>query len=148
MPLLPRGGDMKRTTFASLVLMAALTPFPIAAEDSMKVHIPFNFTVGERSLPAGNYTLNTQIAPGAVLIRSNEDMKNAVMLLTTGVSSRKVSEDARLVFQRYGESYFLSQLWKPGYDVGRQFPQSKLEREAASGASHGETVVMASTKKH
>ncbi len=75
-------------------------------------------------------------------------MKNAVMLLTTGVSSRKVSEDARLVFQRYGESYFLSQLWKPGYDVGRQFPQSKLEREAASRASHGETIELASTKQH
>jgi hypothetical protein len=138
---------MKRTTLSSLVLMAALTAFPIAAQDSMNVHIPFNFSVGERSLPAGNYTLNTQIAPGAVLIRSNDDMKNAVMLLTTGVSSRKVSEDARLVFQRYGESYFLSQLWKPGYDVGRQFPESKLQREVASRASQ-QTVLRASTTKH
>jgi hypothetical protein len=37
---------------------------------------------------------------------------------------------ATLVFHRYGDQYFLFQVWPAGEQTGRQFFKSKAEREA------------------
>jgi hypothetical protein len=37
----------------------------------------------------------------------------------------------RLVFNKYGETYFLSQVWSPGYSQGRALNKSKTEDEIA-----------------
>jgi hypothetical protein len=53
------------------------------------------------------------------------------MVLTHGARAASGVE-GKLVFSRYGDRYFLSQVFSAGSGVGRQIPKSKLERELAS----------------
>ncbi len=36
------------------------------------------------------------------------------------VQANRISVDGKLVFNRYGEFYFLSQVWTPGEEIGRK----------------------------
>jgi hypothetical protein len=45
------------------------------------------------------------------------------------VVSLNTTSRAKLVFHRYGDQYFLYQVWAAGATSGRQFPKSRSERE-------------------
>ena len=47
--------------------------------------------------------------------------------------------EGRLVFNKYGETYFLSQVWTPGYSQGGALTKSKTEREIARTTSPAQT---------
>ena len=52
---------------------------------------------------------------------------------------------AKLVFEKYGNEYFLAQIWDGQSHTGIAFPESKREKELqiASNASQPEAVVIA-----
>ena len=54
------------------------------------------------------------------------------MLTTIGVHAGKTSDVGKLVFNRYGDQYFLSKIWPPSSDTGRELTKSSLEREVAA----------------
>lgn len=72
--------------------------------------IPFSFNVGKTTMPAGKYTI-TVINPSsdrkALQIRSANGSSSA-MIQTIGVLG-EVSDDAKLVFHRYGDRYFFAE---------------------------------------
>jgi hypothetical protein len=96
----------------------------------VEANIPFPFTVGKSAAPAGQYTFDI-VSPGVLRIRSADHTAN-VMVLTFGVASKKNQEQATIVFNRYGDAYFLSQFHYPGRD-GRALPKSTREVELATG---------------
>jgi hypothetical protein len=53
---------------------------------------------------------------------------------------RQRHEQAKLVFSRYGERYFLRQVWAPGMDRGRELSASKAEQEFARSFGKPEIV--------
>jgi hypothetical protein len=57
--------------------------------------------------------------------------------------ARKRSDVGKLVFNRYGDQYFLSKIWAASSDSGRELPKSRLEREVAQRLSEGGTTVVA-----
>ena len=67
------------------------------------------------------------------------------MLTTIGVHAGKTSDVGKLVFNRYGDQYFLSKIWTRSSDTGREFSKSRLEREVAahSGVKPAATAVAA-----
>src|SRR5207244_6047829 len=50
----------------------------------------------------------------------------------------------QLVFHRYGNRYFLYQIWVRGENRGRELPQTRLERELASNRQPAPVAVLAS----
>jgi hypothetical protein len=103
-------------------------------------NIPFEFVVGNKTLPAGEYQVSSVTAAGeALLIRSTEARDLAVRLSNT-IEPQKDTQ-ARLVFHRYGQSYFLVEVWSGGDSTGRQLLESKRERsmrrEYAGTAKNG-----------
>src|SRR5438105_14096363 len=50
----------------------------------------------------------------------------------------------RLVFHRYGNRYFLYQIWVEGENRGRELPRTRLEKEVASNARPSSVAVLAS----
>jgi len=89
-----------------------------------KANVPFEFMVGDKSLPAGAYTIASATAAGdALRVRSVESNESALRItsLLSGKSSPK------LVFHRYGERYFLAEVWSTAGD-GRQLMTCKQER--------------------
>jgi hypothetical protein len=102
---------------------------PAFAERPLEVKIPFDFTVGAKRMSAGEYTVKYDV-PGSLWV-VRRDGKAACVVLTMAVQGKVTPEVGKLVFNRYGDSYFLAQIWSPGYDQGRQLPKSKAELEIA-----------------
>jgi hypothetical protein len=116
----------------SLVAVFAALSVPVeAAEVSCK--IPFSFTVNGKTLPEGSYRVST--TAGALLIRG---FSNGAFTLTNPVESNKPGA-ARLVFHKYGDQYFLRQVWTGG-GSGRELPQPRLQRSMARGAQDGKVA--------
>jgi hypothetical protein len=100
----------------------------------LKVNIPFSFYAGEKLLPAGEYQLMT-VANGVMRIFGNAP-DTSVMFPTIGVSRMTQQRaNGKLVFNRYGEDYLLSEMWWTAEPHGRQLLPSNLERDLARNAT-------------
>ena len=124
-----------------LVLAA---PLP-AQTIRLMANIPFEFVTGIRTLPAGDYAVDTALGYGPVRVW-NESTNDACVVLSNLLSepSAKLTTEMKLIFHRYGNQYCLSRIWD-GYDaVGREIPMSKAERSLSESAMSRapETVVI------
>ena len=143
---------MKKQICATLtksVLMIAIAIVVSAVSASAQsfehitAKIPFDFTVGDKTLPAGAYTvrLSNLNAPYLLSIRG-EDRQAIAIGFTNAIQANKAAAQTKLVFHRYGDRYFLSEVWLIGEDTGRQFLKShaeqELNREMAGNSSRPE----------
>jgi len=93
------------------------------------INIPFNFSVGEKSFPAGKYVIerNRQDSDTVWVIRHKDNSGKAVML-TNPVRANDTLEETKLVFSRYDDLYFLSGFWIAGSNTGREIQISNKEK--------------------
>jgi len=116
-----------------LSVIAALAASASFAE-TYYFNVPFNFVVENRAVPAGQYVLDSAAVSGALLIRS-DDRKSIFAVTGASMTSENGGQTGRLVFHRYGNRYFLEQVWTRG-GAGHQLLQSAEERErVAQGES-------------
>ena len=93
------------------------------------IHIPFNFSVGEKSLPAGKYVIERiWKTSDAVWVIRRKDNVGKAMLLTRPVRAEETQQETRLVFHQYGDLYFLSEIWTVGDATGREIQISNREK--------------------
>ena len=119
----------KVTGMLALALLAAAQT--VRAQEPVLANIPFAFTVGSAALPAGEYRVD-KVRDGVLLIRCTEG-KPAIMAMTLPASSNGPQDKTRLIFHRYGNRYFLAQVWSAG-GSGRELPESAQEKEQALAA--------------
>lgn len=108
----------------------------------MVVDVPFAFEVAGQHLPAGHYI----VAAGAGSYVSIFNAQNRGLYATTHRASRTTSDGSKLVFHRYGDTYFLSSAWVTGNANGREFFRSKAEREMAGRKSEMEMAAVRPAK--
>lgn len=113
---------------AAVALMAALVSANAQTTGSVVANIPFDFTVGGKSLKAGEYSVRAFTANGNTLVISNQQSHDAVVRLSQSIEARKSPKQAKMVFHRYGQRYFLSEIWTAGERSGRQLNKSAEER--------------------
>jgi hypothetical protein len=126
-------------TLSTLTLLTAASAF--AQSIVMHVDIPFEFKVGETTLPAGRYDVRPEVAPHVLSIRCFECRAGA-MIITNAVQEGKIPEKGKLVFKRYENTFFLSRVWSAGYSQGRELRKSKAERESVLKNPPVPTVVV------
>jgi hypothetical protein len=131
-------------TIGALLLLVSIPN--TYAQTTVRATVPFAFTVGKTEVPAGTYTINP-ISPSVIAIRDRNTGKGVLSLVRP---ERPGSNDGtpKLVFNKYGSRYFLSQVSRGfGSDVV-QLPTSKLEKELriASARSAPEQKVIAASK--
>lgn len=108
----------------------------------MKADVPFAFNIGDKVLPAGNYSLTSAGVGGMALMIRNENQDAAALTLTNSCRKLDAAPDTKLVFHRIGDQYFLYQIWTEGNSAGRQLRTPSAEKLLAQ--SHGvETVIVA-----
>ena len=136
---------MNRFRSALLGLGLLLVASAAQAQTNVKADIPFDFVVGNQSMPAGEYI----VAPSgfgsqAILIRSDDGKATAVTVTNPCVSANP-SDKTKLVFRHLAGQYFLSQIWTEGNSSGRELRKSKTEiRLAKNSDKSGEVVLAAS----
>jgi hypothetical protein len=98
----------------------------------MKVKVPFAFSAGDVTLPAGEYTITKENARGTLLIQGSQ--ANEVCLVQTFSGITYVPDgNGSLLFKRYGDQYFLSQVFPAFAEAGQKLPVSKMEKEYIAG---------------
>lgn len=111
-------------SIASLALSAG------ASAQQLKANIPFDFTVGNTTMPAGEYTISSSV-------RDFVDLRNAdrtLMATVGGIHSydeAKSKSGGELVFARYGDQYFLDSVLCPSVGaLNLDITKSKAEKKA------------------
>ncbi len=133
----------KGLTMITLVVAIALATAVVAnAQSARKVvaDVPFAFVVGDQTLSAGEYTLKATNAPENGLLIQDANGKSETLRFTYPIEPQQNRRSARLVFHRYGEKYFLAEIWTGAGKVGRHLLKSRqeraIERELATIASN------------
>ena len=122
---------LKGITMAALTITLALATAVVSANaqssDRLAAAVPFDFTVGGQTMAAGDYILGPATSDGeGLVVRSKETGKSVVRL--TNSSERWQDNRAGLVFHKYGQRYFLAEVWGAGNSTGRKLTESREER--------------------
>ena len=112
-----------------LLLLAAASAF---AEQPFQAQIPFSFHLGGSVLPSGAYSVYREGGAREVVHFRSADGKSSVMMFSHGIESLAYATRAKLVFNRYGDQYFLTQVWPGNSNAGRELPKTRLEEEVAA----------------
>jgi hypothetical protein len=126
----------KSFTRLTLVLVIAFGGAVVSAnaQSSTRVvaDIPFEFIVADKTLPSGNYDVRPMFDNGhGLLIRSREGNASAMRITNSVIGNGKETK-AKLVFHRYGKTYFLAQVWNGdpnGLELRKCSKERALERE-------------------
>jgi len=136
-----------RSAFLGLGLLLAVSAAQ-AQEPRVKANIPFDFVVGDRVMPAGEYQVSEMGASGQLIAILSEDRKATALMVTSACTTSGPSKSSKLVFHAIGGRYFLSQVWVQGYDQGRQLRESKAEIELAKNGTTSKDLVLAANRSH
>jgi hypothetical protein len=91
-----------------------------------RTFIPFEFTAGRTTLPAGTYVATRTDGPASVIqLRSPG---RGVFLASHEEKAGDAVRPARMVFHRYGNRYFLREIWFSDVS-GYPLPESSAERQ-------------------
>jgi len=137
-------------TVALVGLLFMLTAMSVHAQSRTRVeaHIPFDFAVGNARLKAGQYIVD--FADTEKLFFTSVDYKIKVFALAPGIlDPRRNDPSERLVFHRYGNLYFLSEVWISGNGNGL-YPsraERRLAKELAKTNAKPETTEIVARAK-
>ena len=131
-----------------LALMIAVPAHAQLPGTIMRVAIPFDFIVKGKTLPAGNYEIKRiSDSPEGLIIRNANEKRDHVIFETEPVETREIPNTSEIVFHRYGDSYFLSEVLTAGEETGQEVLPSRAERQLrsqmASNRAEPETVALA-----
>ncbi len=132
---------MKQLQFAVGLLATVASCSLYAQTMNARANIPFEFRVGEKLMPAGEYLI--QHANSWLALQENGGHHASVVTLTYAAQlpADQQPEKSVLQFNRYGDAYFLGKLSIPGSDQGRAVPKTPREKELARGNRPGQTTI-------
>lgn len=113
-------------TFTILNLFIALAAPATYAESpgAINTDIPFAFTVGETTLPAGKYHIKLPPASGLesrIVIRSADGRLTCIAMALPSEAKRNLKKP-EIIFTRVGDQYFLSQVYTTALSIGQKLP--------------------------
>ena len=122
-------------TIMTITMLVGIMSISARAQNNatrLSANIPFEFSVGNQTMPAGEYTITctNPTSDLKVLQLRTRDGHESVMLRTSSVI-RNAPGDAKLVFNRYGNQYFFAQAWFQADSTGMQASKSRSEKQIA-----------------
>jgi hypothetical protein len=140
---------MKRESLTFLLLLsliATIAAGPVYAQSlNFSLEIPFKFSVGDKAVPAGRYTIRRSPlgTEDVLMIQSSDGRVNQPFRMKIFLSNESAKENKKLIFTKYGEERFLSQIWaiSPlGKSTRYQINKSKRELELEKKAKEDQTA--------
>src|SRR6266481_805797 len=134
---------MKHSTQYLGVVLGLILAFSAVlghAQDGAKIKttIPFDFVVGNKTLKAGDYVIESLLADNALRFRSEDG--DVQISFTVPIETNRSGNHERLLFRHDGNQYFLSQVWLSGDENGRELTPGAQEKKATN-RSTGDQVV-------
>lgn len=125
---------MKKILFSLVVVCCLGFSSAIAASSSLfsfriKADIPFEFQVGKKKMPKGDYIIESVGSSNTILIRKEKGGK-AVNVMAV-VDKHTDKHKSRLMFRRYGDQYFLARIWDGSSETVLKIEKSSAEKKVA-----------------
>lgn len=126
---------MKHKTLTTAVMLGLFLTLAVASvhaqsANRIQVNIPFNFAAGGAKLKAGNYIVE-RLSMERLASASVDGKTKAFVLAPLALQSQRNPAREKLVFQRYGDQYFLSEVWISRGTEGNGLYPSGAERGLA-----------------
>ena len=126
-----------------LIMLAVSAHAQTSSVQRVIANIPFEFNVGKTTLPAGKYTitvLNPTSDRKTLQIRSLNGRSSAIVLTMAG--NGNLSDNAKLVFERYDDRYFFAQAQMAGDATSLAVVRPKQHSDKQVAKAVKKTVVV------
>jgi hypothetical protein len=118
-----------------VTFFATLAVASVRAQNAgdFSVTIPFEFAAGGKTLPAGDYYIRRNFDHARVVIRlESKSSAESIYLAMHSVQKNNIQDQSKLIFNKYGNQMFLTQVWTAGRSAGEELNKSSHERELQS----------------
>jgi hypothetical protein len=124
--------------FAAVVL--GLSATSARAQEVITVKVPFEFAVGQKQFPAGQYDISIGDPAGMVIsIRDMDNGMNAFALTNSASGFDPAGNQPALVFTKSQNEYRLSEIWESNMD-GRELPGLSRSRQISRADAPADEV--------
>jgi hypothetical protein len=129
----------------SFVFLCSVVSVNAQSDNKLVAHVPFDFYVQGQKLEAGDYMIKSLNPHGGQtsLLISRTDGKAQKMVIMMPTSSRASNGTATIVFNRYSENYFLTELINPAENFDARLRQSRIETSLARSVGKPEREIVA-----
>jgi hypothetical protein len=129
---------LRAILFAIILAVVSRSPATHAQEvgESLVVNVPFAFEDGSQYFPPGLYTIRMEFQ-NLILIRGDS---SAGFLPTIYDDELQPSKTTKIVFRKYGDRYFVREIWVEGDATHTHTPTSKAEKELTSAFAENKTA--------
>jgi hypothetical protein len=131
-----------------IALVFALTMYPPKAQaqivGSLEADIPFQFHVGNAKLPPGKYTIHVPDNSDLTVMEiSSDDGSRSALFEVRDTEANSAPGKSELIFNKYGNRYFLEKLFEESNPSGSAVVKSGYEKRIAQAATEGQEHVPA-----
>src|SRR6266478_3926905 len=128
------GKSMLLPLFFGLIFAASICPARTQAQiiGNVAADIPFQFHVGNTTLPAGKYVIHQLDGSDLTMMQiSTADGRQSALFSVEPAEAKTTPEKTELIFNKYGDQYFLSELFDEGNLDGNKLFESRDEKQAS-----------------
>lgn len=129
---------MKTQFLKSLLFLAAFAVISFTVMTSnanaqtgraLTLETNFDFHVGEKKLSAGKYKIK-QISAKTFSLQSVDEKESVIINAPLTAGNVADGKTEKVIFHRYGDNYFLTEIWSSRDAEGRGLFKSKAEKAA------------------
>jgi hypothetical protein len=132
--------------FMALVLALAIYPTKAHAQivGDLEVNIPFQFHAGNAKLPAGKYVIRMLDDSNLTVMEiSSADGSTSALFEVQETEANSAPAKSELIFNKYGNRYFLAKLFDEGNPSGSQVLMSRYEKRVSQETAEAQAHVSA-----
>ena len=132
--------------FIALVFALSIHPAKAHAQiiGELEVNVPFQFYAGNAKLPAGKYVLHMMDNSDLKIMEiSNADGSTSALFEVEDAQSNSEPRKSELIFNKYGNRYFLARIFDEGNPDGSKVPESQYEKRVGQAADEAQQHVPA-----
>jgi len=111
---------------------------------ALEVNIPFQFHAGNTKLPPGKYVIRMlDDSDLTVMEITSADGTTSALFEVQQAEANSTPAKSELIFNKYGNRYFLAQLFDEGNPSGSRVPKSRYEQKISQASAESQAHVAA-----
>jgi hypothetical protein len=131
----------------TLVVLSGMAAAQLIGSSKVVAQVPFEFMVANKIVPAGECVVQAFTMDGNILVIRNAEAKVGLVSPSSQTEGKQDASQYALVFNHYGDRYFLSGIKLQGSKITYRLPESRVEAELrAQSVSAREETLRASLK--
>jgi hypothetical protein len=144
----PEGTKGRHWLSLLMLLLFALTVCPGKAHaqiiGNLEVNIPFQFHAGNAKLPPGKYIIHMlDNSDLTVMEISSADGSISALFEVQEAEANSTPGKSELIFNKYGNRYFLSKLFDEGNPSGSEVSKSRYEKKISEATAEAQAHIPA-----